>query len=192
MILQTNSNGVAVDSLVSQGNLYQLCADGTVWQENSPDAAQAFFDINTTLSQNAWVSLGITTSWIKPGGTIQGQGWLHQVQLNIQNTDWANWNVGIQYDYNQGGFNFPPSWQWTSAEVSAFPNINGEAGSGWQTQVSLRPPQMRCTAFQLTFYDSQPTTNPMASTGQGPILTAISVDIEGIEGLARIPSAQRG
>lgn len=184
----TGSTPQIAATTISQGNLFIADERGVVFREKTPSDTFQFMD--TQSSVNYPITSQWASSWLKPGGTQAGIGFVHQVQLVIQNQDWSNWTIGLNYDYNVQNTYSPLGWTWQSYQISNFASVNGALGS--ETRISITPRHQRCTSFQVVFNDANPYQTPFAVTGEGPRVTSLSVEVEPIPGLDRLPTAQKG
>lgn len=169
----------------SLGQLWNLNGSGRLFREKTSADVLPFFD--TVAAGSTWVTSSLASAWVKPGGTLQGLGWIHGVQFSFVNQDWANFVVTMTQDYNAGSLQ---TETFTSAQISTFADVNATLGT--TTEIGFKPKYSRCTAFQITLSDAIPVATPFETTGQGFRINAMSCELEPFAGARRLPGAQKG
>jgi hypothetical protein len=179
----TPNAAIAIGGAVQYGSPY-----GRVWTENataiSNPVAGSFYD--AIGSAQTYVSLQVSTGWIKPGGGLLAQGWVRQVMIQFQNQELSTITAQIGYDYG-GSLTSPSTWVFGASTLEAFPDF----ASG-ESKLGLVPPMARCGAFRMVYTDTVANGVLVMGTGQGPRIVGLSAMVDALPGQYRLPAVQGG
>ena len=175
-----------VAALVVGTSVYVCDGSGAiVARECVQNDSVPYYDTVSTFSR--WITLTITTGWVKPGGSLQGWGRFLEADVLFENLDWADMSMSFAYDYLDLVFSDPEVMP--SALIGGFPEVSGNLNT--TTRASFRPFQVRCSSVQIQIQDSDPGGGPFPpTTGQGFRIFGITANIENKGGIQRLPAGQ--
>ena len=163
----------SMDEAVVNNQYYWLTSGGRVYQENrSTTAAGAYMD------NGHWVTLTVESAWAKADG-IAGWGRFRYANTLAQRLDPHDLTISVATDY---ATSYAQSATFTAGTMST-----------WTTPLQhaeLQIGAQKASALRVKISDATPTGGVAATTGAGPILVGLQLDVGVYGRVARIPPTQ--
>jgi hypothetical protein len=163
----------SMDEAVVNSQYYWLTSGGRVYQENrSTTAAGAFMD------NGHWVTMTVESAWAKADG-IAGWGRFRYANTLAQRLDPHDLTISVATDY---ATSYAQSATFTAGTMAT-----------WTTPLQhaeLQIGAQKASALRVKISDATPTGGVAATTGAGPILVGLQLDVGVYGRVARIPPTQ--
>lgn len=174
---------------------YWRVSSGTVWRGKHlmavvKDSEAVNQLVGTVYAENGWedppgpgggqwITMKLQTPWIRPGA-IQGYGRTRRVQVlaEVDGEDECNLAISLAHDHEEA------AWQTATFPIAAdshrgFPIVHAEA----------RVARQKAMAVRVTITDTQKNVE---SFGSGVTVSAVTLEIAGKTGLAKLSKANKG
>lgn len=136
--------------------------DGTTWKDGT-----------------AWITLTASTAWIQPAGTQDYSRFRYAQVLGRSAAD-HNLTVTVKVDFDEN--TTVATGTWTAAQLAPI------ASTVYPEQVRLQVGTQKTQAVKITIADAAPSG---ATSGQGPQLVGLALEMLPLGGMRRLPDARK-
>jgi hypothetical protein len=136
-------------------------------------------DRTTWKDGGAWVRLVARTAWIQPGGS-QDYARVRNCQFLGRSASPHDLRIRVYTDFDASTVKAQGTW--TAAQLAPI------AATSWPAQVRLQVGSQKTQATQIRIDDIEPIG---ASTGQGPQLVGLALEVLPLGGLKRLPNTRK-
>lgn len=143
------------------------------------DAAWRYDDGSSYYDETYWVRVEAKTAWIQPGGT-QDYARFRNAQFLGRTAAPHNLIIRVFCDFDET--NVRATGTWTAAQLAPIAN------TVWPEQVRLQVGTQKTQAVKIQIYDDPPTG---ATTGQGPQLIGLALEVLPLGGMKRLPAVRK-
>lgn len=126
-----------------------------------------------------WITLTASTAWIQPGGT-QDYSRFRYAQVLGRSAAPHDLTVTVKVDFDEN--TTVANGTWTAAQLAPI------ASTVYPEQVRLQVGTQKTQAVKITISDSEPSG---ATTGQGPQLVGLALEMLPLGGMRRLPDARK-
>lgn len=155
----------------SSRDLGAFVASSSAWAN---DDRTTYFDNGTT-----WIKLTAKTAWIQPGGT-QDYARVRFCQFLGRSAAPHDLAIRVYTDFDPSTVKAVGAW--TAAQLAPI------AGTSWPAQVKLQVGSQKTQATQIVIEDAAPVG---ATTGQGPQLVGLALEVLPLGGVKRLPNTRK-
>jgi hypothetical protein len=157
---------------------------GACWSSNLScfivsTLAWAKDDGSTYLDGSDWISLNAQTAWIQPGGT-QDYARFRYCQILGRSAADHNLTVKVYTDFDPSTVRSTATW--TAAQLAPIPD------TVWPEQVKLQIGNQKTQSVKIEIYDAAPSG---ATSGQGPQLVGLALELLPLGGVKRLPVTRK-
>lgn len=152
------------------GAIGVLSASSASW---SIDVGSSYYD------QTTWVTLTAVTAWIQPAGS-QALARFRSCQFLGRSVSPHDLQIDVLTDFDPATVRGTGTW--TAAQLSSI------VGTSWPAQVKLQIGGQKTQAVQIRINDAPPIG---ATTGEGPQLVGLAMEVLPLGGVARLPQDRK-
>lgn len=152
------------------GALGVLSASAASW---CLDAGSSFFDGTT------YIALDATTTWIQPAGS-QAYSRFRHCEFLGRSAAPHNLTIEAYTDFDEA--TIKGTGTWTAAQLAPI------AATSWPAQVKLQIGSQKTQAVKIRIYDAAPIG---ATTGEGPQLIGLAIEVLPLGGATRLPTTRK-
>ena len=152
------------------GALGVLSASAASW---CLDAGTSYYDGTT------WITLDATTTWIQPAGS-QAYSRFRNCEFLGRSVSAHNLTIEAYTDFDEA--TIKGAGTWTAAQLAPV------ASTSWPAQVKLQIGSQKTQAVKIRIYDAAPIS---ATTGEGPQLIGLAIEVLPLGGATRLPATRK-
>lgn len=134
---------------------------------------------STYYDGTSWITLSASTAWIQPGGS-QDYSRFRYAQVLGRSAAPHDLTVTVKVDFDEN--TTVATGTWTAAQLAPI------ASTVYPEQVRLQVGTQKTQAVKITIADSEPVSG---TTGQGPQLVGLALEMLPIGGMRRLPDARK-
>lgn len=134
---------------------------------------------STYYDGTSWITLSASTAWIQPGGS-QDYSRFRYAQVLGRSAASHDLTVTVKVDFDEN--TTVATGTWTAAQLAPI------ASTVYPEQVRLQVGTQKTQAVKITISDSEPSG---ATTGQGPQLVGLALEMLPLGGMRRLPDARK-
>ena len=158
----------------------QSNAFGVLVADNNLTNSRWFYDDRSTfLEFGNYLIMTAKTAWIQPGGT-QDYARFRNCQFLGRSKSDHRLEISVYTDFDESVAR--ASGVWTPTQLAPSP------GSSWPEQVKLQVGSQKTQAVKITISDIDPL---VVSTGEGPQLVGLAIEVLPLGGTKRLPAARK-
>lgn len=162
----------SMDEAVVGTDYYWLTSGGQVYQENKSTTAT-----NANTDNGHWVTMTVESAWAKADG-IAGWGRFRYANLVAQRSSPHDISISVATDYST-----------TYSQTGTFTALQMSAWTTPLQHAELQVGNQKASALRVKITDSSPT-GIASTTGAGPVLVGLQLDVGVYGRVARIPPTQ--
>lgn len=155
----------------SSRDLGVLVASSSAWAK---DDRTTYFD-----ATSQWITLTARTAWIQPGGS-QDYARVRYCQFLGRSAAPHDLAITVYTDFDTSSVKGTGTW--TAAQLAPI------AATSWPAQVKLQVGSQKTQATQIVIEDAAPIG---ATTGQGPQLVGLALEVLPLGGVKRLPNTRK-
>ena len=152
------------------GALGVLSASAASW---CLDDGTSYYDGTT------YIALDATTTWIQPAGS-QAYSRFRNCEFLGRSVGAHNLTIEAYTDFDEA--TIKGTGTWTAAQLAPV------ASTSWPAQVKLQIGSQKTQAVKIRIYDAAPIS---ATTGEGPQLIGLAIEVLPLGGATRLPAARK-
>lgn len=152
------------------GALGVLSASAASW---CLDDGSSYYDGTT------WIALDATTTWIQPAGS-QAYNRFRNCEFLGRSVSAHNLTIEAYTDFDEA--TIKGTGTWTAAQLAPI------ASTSWPAQVKLQIGSQKTQAVKIRIYDAAPIS---ATTGEGPQLIGLALEVLPLGGATRLPATRK-
>jgi len=172
-VLRTREDGTWTAATQSNAFGVLVCDNNTSNSRWIYDDRSTFFEFGNYLSMTA------KTAWIQPGGSQDYARFRNCQFLGRSKAD-HYLAINVYTDFDEATVRATGSW--SPAQLAPSP------GSSWPEQVKLQVGSQKTQAVKITISDTDPL---VVSTGEGPQLVGLAIEVLPLGGTKRLPAARK-
>lgn len=137
------------------------------------DAGTSYYDGTT------YITLDATTTWIQPAGS-QAYNRFRNCEFLGRSVSAHNLTIEAYTDFDEA--TIKGTGTWTAAQLAPV------ASTSWPAQVKLQIGSQKTQSVKIRIYDAAPIS---ATTGEGPQLIGLAIEVLPLGGAQRLPAARK-
>jgi hypothetical protein len=146
---------------------------------NTSNSRWIYDDRSTFFEFGNYLSMTAKTAWIQPGGSQDYARFRNCQFLGRSKAD-HYLAINVYTDFDESTVRATGSW--SPAQLAPSP------GSSWPEQVKLQVGSQKTQAVKITISDTDPL---VVSTGEGPQLVGLAIEVLPLGGTKRLPAARK-